>query len=318
MAKRNLVQFQKGMSITMFLEDFGTEEKCAEALARLRWPSGFKCPSCGCAKHCRLEHRDLRQCAGCGRQTSVTAGTLFEHTKLPLSTWFQAIFLITQGKKGISSMDLMRKIGVSYNAAWRMKHKIMQAMMEREDEEPLAGLVQVDDVYLGGVREGKRGRGAEGKTPFVAALETTEDWLPHRIKLQVVAGFRLKAIESWCRRSVAPGSKVYSDGLPCFGAVATAGCLHAPVVTGGGKASVRVKEFVWLNTVIGNVKTALRSTHHSMKGKYAQRYLSEFEYRFNRRYDLPSMVPRLAWVAARTPPIPEKLLRKGTVGRLEG
>ena len=81
----------------------------------------------------------------------------------------------------------------------------------------------MDDVYLGGAREGKRGRGAEGKTPFVAALETTEDWLPHRIKLQVVAGFRLKAIESWCRRSVAPGSKVYSDGLPCFGAVATAG-----------------------------------------------------------------------------------------------
>ena len=91
-----------------------------------------------------------------------------------------------------------------------------------------------------------------------------------------------------------PGSKVNSDGLHCFGAVATAGCLHAPVVNGGGEASVRAKEFVWLNTVIGNAETALRSTHHSMKGKYAQRYLSEFEYRFNRRYDLPSMVPRFA------------------------
>ena len=177
----------------------------------------------------------------------------------------------------------------------------------------------MDDVYLGGAREGKRGREAEGKTPFVAALETTEDWLPHRIKLQVVAGFRLNAIESWRRRNVAPGCKVYSDGLHCFGAVATAGCVHAPVVAVGGKASVRVKEFVWLNTVIGNAETALRSTHHSMKGKYAQRYLSEFEHRFNRRYDLPSMVPRLRpWAAARTPPIPEKLLRKGTAGRLEG
>ncbi|MCY4489656.1 MAG: IS1595 family transposase, partial [Deltaproteobacteria bacterium] len=149
----------------------------------------------------------------------------------------------------------------------------------------------MDDAYLGGVREGKREHGAEGKTRFVAALETTEDWLPHRIKLQVVADFRLKAIENWCHRSVAPVSKVYSDGLPCFGAVATAGCLHAQVVAGGGKASVRVKEFAWLNTVIGNAETALRSTHHSMKGKYAQRYLSEFERRFNRRYDLPSMVP---------------------------
>ncbi len=114
-----------------------------------------------------------------------------------------------------------------------------------------------------------------------------------------MTGFRLKAIKSWCRWSVASGSKVYSDGLPCFGAVATAGCQHAPVVTGGGKASVHVKEFVWLNTVIDNVKTAMRSTYHSMKGKYAQRYLSEFEYWFNRRYDLPSMVPCLAWAAAR-------------------
>ena len=102
MAKRNLVQFQKGMSIAMFLEDFGTEEKCAEALAKLRWPSGFNCPFCGCAKHCRFEHRDLRQCAGCGQQMFITAGTLFEHTKLPLATWFQAIYLMTQGKKGIS------------------------------------------------------------------------------------------------------------------------------------------------------------------------------------------------------------------------
>ena len=123
MAKRNLVQFQKGMSITTFLKDFGTEEKCAEGLARLRGPSGFKCPFCGRAKHCRLEH-----------------------TKLPLATWLQAIFLITQGKNGISAMDLMRKIGVFYNAVWRMKHKIMQTMMEREDEKPLAILVHVDDV----------------------------------------------------------------------------------------------------------------------------------------------------------------------------
>ncbi len=93
MAKRNLVQFQKGMSITKFLKDFGTEEKCAEGLARMRWPSGFKCPICGCVKYCRLEH-----------------------TKLPLATWFQVIFLITQGKKGISAMDLMRKVGVFLNA----------------------------------------------------------------------------------------------------------------------------------------------------------------------------------------------------------
>ena len=87
---------------------------------------GIQMPSCGCAMHCRLEHRDLRQFAGCGRQSSITAGTQFEHAKFPLATWFHGIFLITQCKAGISAMGLMRKIGVSCNAVWRMKHKIMQ------------------------------------------------------------------------------------------------------------------------------------------------------------------------------------------------
>ena len=110
MAKRNLVQFQKGMSLSTFQQLHGTEEKCAEVLAKLRWPSGFECPSCQCRKHCLFERRGLRQCAECGRKTSITAGTLFEHAKLPLTAWFQAIILTVQGKKGISAMDLMRKI----------------------------------------------------------------------------------------------------------------------------------------------------------------------------------------------------------------
>ncbi len=183
MAKRNLVQFQKGMSITMFLEDFGMEEKYLKRWRSCDGPRDSNAPPAAAGSTAGSSTGTRGQCGGCGRQTSITAGTLFEHTKLPLATWFQVIFLITQGKKGISAMDLMRKIGVSYNAVWRMKHKIMQTTMEREDEKPLAGQVEVDDVDLGGVRESKRRRGAEGKMPFVADLETIEDWLPRRIKL---------------------------------------------------------------------------------------------------------------------------------------
>ena len=174
----------------------------------------------------------------------------------------------------------------------------------------------MDDVCPGGVREGRRGRGAEGKTPFVAALETTEVRLPRKIKFQAVTGFRLAAIESWRRRNVAPGTTACSDGLSRFVAFAKAGCIHSPA-TAAGRASVRVKEFVWPDTVIGSVKTALRSKHLSMKGKYARRRPGEFEFRFNRRRDLPSMVPRLAWAAVRAPPVSEKLLRTGTGWRLE-
>ena len=132
MAKRNQVQFQKGMSLSAFLRDYGAEEKCSEAPAMPRWPSEFECPSCGCAEHCGLERRDLRQCARRGRRTSTAAGTLFEHTELPLATWFQAIFPAAQGKKGVSAKGPVRKI--------------MQAMMEREDVKPLQELMQVDEV----------------------------------------------------------------------------------------------------------------------------------------------------------------------------
>ena len=118
----------------------------------------------------------LQQCNRCHHQTSVTAGTIFESTKLPLTIWFQAIYLITQDKKGISAMILHRHLGVSYNAAWRMKHKLMQVMMERDDNHQLSGFIELDDAYLGGERTGcKPGRGAAGKTPFVAAVETTDD-----------------------------------------------------------------------------------------------------------------------------------------------
>ena len=121
----------------------------------------------------------------------MTAGTIFDSTKLALSVWFQAIYLMTQDKKGISAMKLHRHLGISYNAAWRMKHKLMQVMVERDRQHPLAGRIELDDAYLGGQRsDGKTGRGAPGKTPFVAAVETNDRGHPQRMKLTVVNGFR--------------------------------------------------------------------------------------------------------------------------------
>ena len=193
----------------------------------------------------------------------------------------------------------------SYNAAWRMRHKLMQVMMERDREHVLGGFIQLDDAYLGGERSGgKRERGAPGKTPFVAAVETNEAGHPQRVKLTVVEGFRLTEIAAWAQQHLSPGTQVLSDGLTCFNGVTAAGCVHEPMVTGGGKAAVERPEFRWVNTILGNIKTALRGTYHAVRPKYAQRYLAEFEYRFNRRFDLPDIIPRLVYVALRTPPMP--------------
>ena len=147
----------------------------------------------------------------------------------------------------------------------------------------------------------------------MAAVQTNEQGHPEAIKLKVVDGFRSKTIGSLAKKAFLPGSTVIPDGLPCFNAVVDAGCFHDPIVCGGGRASVEEPEFFWVNTVLGNLKTALRSTYHSISPKHTKRYLAEFQYRFNRRYDLRGMLDRLVWVSLKTPSMPERLLRKAYV-----
>jgi transposase-like protein len=307
---KNQVQFQKGFSLVDFMEHYGTEAQCADALFKARWPSGFQCPACGGRRHSLVKTRDLYQCSHCHHQASLTAGTLFEQTKLPLTTWFLAIYLVTQAKTGLSALALKRQIGVSYNTAWSVKQKIMQAMKERDDGKPLGGLIQLDDVYWGGERRGgKRGRGSENKTPFVAAVALDEDHHPIAMSLQVVKGFRSDEVARWAKKRLLPGSLVYSDGLACFAAVVDAGCHHVSIVTGGGPQSVTKEEFAWVNTMIGNVKNAIHGTYHAINPKHLPRYLAEFCYRFNRRFDLEAMMPRFLHAAARTPPMPYRLLK---------
>ncbi len=146
---KNKIQFQKSISIHGFISQLGTEEQCRKRLFDMRWPSGYRCDNCGHDKYCELKARQLFQCNQCHYQGSLTSGTLFSASKLPLNIWFLAIYLITQEKNGISALELSRQLGISYNAAWRMKHKLMQAMKERDDETPLSGYIQLDDVYLG-------------------------------------------------------------------------------------------------------------------------------------------------------------------------
>ena len=150
----------------------------------------------------------------------------------------------------------------------------MAAMAAREAEKPkLAGRIEVDDAYLGGERSGgKRGRGAAGKTPFVAAVETTAERKPRRLRLTVVKGFRKKEIATLAKRDFAAGSNVVSDGLSCWTAVGEAGCDHFPMVTGSGSQAARWAPFTWVNTALGNVKTALAGTYHHVSAKHAQRY----------------------------------------------
>ena len=195
--------------------------------------------------------------------------------------------------------------------AWKLKHKLAQVMMERDADKRFSGRVEIDDAYLGGERTGaKRGRGAAGKTPFVAAVETTPEGKPVRLKLRRVASFCSHALAGFAKRSLDPNCEGISDGLACFGAVKEAGCKHEMIKIGSaGPAAARVPAFKWVNTALGNIKAAIVGTYRSIHEKHVPRYLAEFEYRFNRRYDLAAMLPRLTWAAVRTPPMPYRLLK---------
>jgi transposase-like protein len=300
----------KGLSEVEFRERFGTEAACRAALFEMRWREGLSCPGCGHRGFCTVKTRKLFQCNRCKKQVRLTAGTVFQDSKLPLTTWFAAIYHLTQSKGGISSIELGRRLGVRQPTAWLMKHKLMRAMAEREATKPkLSGRVEIDDAYLGGERGGgKRGRGAAGKTPIVAAVETTAERKPRRLRLSVVKGFRKKEVEKLAKRDFAPGSNVVSDGLSCWPAVEKAGCAHFPMATGSGKQAASWAPFRWVNTTLGNIKTAIAGTYHHVGAKHAQSYLTSFAYRFNRRFQLDSIVQRLAWAAAHTAPQPYRVV----------
>ena len=308
----NRIQFQPGMSIPEVLRSFGTEAQCAEAVKAARWPDGFRCPRCALGDHYVVGQgaRKLFQCNGCRHQTSLTAGSLMEHTKLPLTTWFLAIYLLSQAKTGLSSLALKRQLGVSYPTAWLLHQKINRAMAQQDSTHRLSGAVQLDDAYLGGERTGgKAGRGSENKVPFVAAVSLNDEGHPIHLKLGLVSGFTLEAIGKWAKLNLSPGAVVTSDGLACFAAVAGAGCVHMPMVVGALKPR-DLPEFKWVNTVLGNLKTTLAGAFHALKyRKYAGSYLSAFAYRFNRRFDLRDLVARLIIDVTRTKPVKEKVVR---------
>ena len=307
---KNKVQFQKGLSLPQFQKLYGSEEQCRSQLFKYRWPHGFICPKCGHKHFYKLSSRALYQCCSCRFQTSLISGTVFESSKLPLTTWFLAIYLITQSKDGISALNLSRCLGISANASLRLKHKLQQVMKEADDAYPLYTLVQLDDAYWGGKKhDGVRGRGATGKTPFIAAVSTNLRGHPLFMRLSRVACFSSSEIKRWASKHIGRYSLVLSDGLPGFKGIAAAGFYHKSVVTGGGYESMKMPAFTWVNIMLGNIKRSLHGTYHAISSKHLPRYLAEFCYRFNRRFNMGLMVNSLARNAINSKPIPQHQLK---------
>lgn len=309
----NRLQFQQGISLNGFLAEYGQDSQCEAAIESMRWPTGFVCPKCNGRQHSNYRRGKVKifQCSACRKQTTLTENTVFHSTKLPLTIWFQAMYFLSQNKNNVSSLELKRLLGLTYRAAWRIKHKLMQVMFEREQTTKLSARVEVDDSYLGGEHEGKRGRGSENKVPFVAAVQTNHQNNPIYAVFSPMKAFTKEDIKEWATARLAPSTTVVSDGLSCFTAVKEAGCSHEQhVASKSSTKSSKMGCFKWVNTILGNLKTAIMGTYHSFDfSKYPHRYLGEYQYRFNRRFNLAAILPRLVAAAVHTGRRPEAWLR---------
>lgn len=270
-----------------FLERFGTDDQCRAYLFAALWPAGFRCAGCGHGRAWAHKARLIYECAACGKQHSLLAGTIFEQTKTGLAKWFLAIYLVTSSKGGISAMELRRQMGFgSYQTAWTWLHKIRKAMV-RPDREPLAAHIEVDETYVGGPRPGRPGRGAAGKTKVAGAVESGRGKARGRrlgrLRLAVVPDVSARSLEGFLATAVARPATVATDAWSGYGGLAAAGYDHAPLNLSAtwGDASLRLPA---IHLVFGLAKRWLLGTHHgAVSKKHLAAYLDEFVFRFNRR-----------------------------------
>lgn len=306
------VQFQAGMSLTQFHDLYGTEEQCEAAIQAQRWPKGFACPACNGKTYRQFRRGGLLyfHCNDCNRQSSLIANTLFASTKIKLKQWFQAIYKLSQSKNNVAALELKRDLGVCYRTAWRVKHKLMNAMAQQESARVLSGHIQLDDAYLGGEYiGGKPGRGSPNKQAFVIAVSTL-DGRPQHLVMKTVSGFNNAEVGEFLKNHVAPGSEAFSDGLPAFAVAETQEIAHSVFVAANSRLSAKNPQMRWVNTVLSNVKRSIDGTYHAIKvKKYGQQYLYEASWRFNRRWDLASLPARLLRHALQSNPRPEYVLR---------
>ena len=270
-----------------FLKRFGTDEQCRAYLFRVRWPDGFRCSACGHDRAWAHKARLIDECAACGKQHSLLAGTIFEQTKTGLARWFLAIYLVTSSKGGISAMELKRQMGFgSYQTAWSWLHKIRKAMVAPQ-RTPLSTRVEADETYVGGPRPGQPGRGAGGKIKVAGAVEAGRGQARGRrlgrLRLAVVPDVSARSLEGFLAAAVAKPATVATDGWSGYGGLAAKGYAHEPLTLAAswGDAALRLPA---IHLVFGLAKRWLLGTHHgAVSAKHLPAYLDEFVFRFNRR-----------------------------------
>lgn len=262
---------------------FRTEEQCHRYLVQLRWPKGFLCPQCGHKQAWKSDRRILR-CGKCRRDASVTAGTIFQDSHIPLRLWFRAIWWITNQKSGVSALGLQRLLGLgSYKTAWGCLHKLRRAMV-RPGRELLAGTVEVDETYVGGLSRDNSSR--RTKACVLVAAEVRGSSIG-RIRLQQIPDDNEPHIVKGVRKVIAPGSKLVTDGAWAYRALLPYGYQHQRTIQGdrSRRDLDKMQPLPRVHRIASLLKRWLLGTYQGrVSGKKLDHYLEEFAFRFNRRF----------------------------------
>jgi len=247
----------------------------------MRWSDGYVCSKCGVKDEpFKVSSRNLYQCKHCGYQSSVTAGTVLEKTRIPLIKWFWAMFLMGNDKRGCSASQISKQLKLRYDTAWYLCHRIRSAMGERDTGYILSGYIETDDAFFGApTSNGKRGRGTD-KEVVLVGVYLSEEGAPQYVKMEVVPNVKSETVNSFAEKNFKKGSKVTSDGYSSYKSLVKNGFVHKGKIC---DPDVNPQHLKWLHIIVSNAKAFVMGTFHGLKEKHLQRYLNEFCYRFNRR-----------------------------------
>lgn len=267
-----------------FLDWFDSEESCRLYLRKCRWPDGFICSRCASVKEPWITSRGYLHCRECQHEVSVTAGTIFHRTRMPLRTWFAVAWFVTSQKDGASALGLQRSLGIqSYQTAWTCLHKLRSAMV-RPGRDQLSGRIEVDESYFGGCDEGgKRGRGSENKAIVAIAVELHSPKGFGRVRMQRIPDVTKESLIPFVCGIAKTGSEIRTDGWASYNTLSSHGYSHHRTVISesGDPAHVSMPA---VHRVAALVKRWLLSTHQgAASGKHLDYYLDEYTFRFNRR-----------------------------------
>ena len=266
-------------TINDFNEQFPDDHACLEWLKNYRYPNGTTCNSCGkVTSHSRLPKLPVYSCNRCGSHTHPMVGTIFERSRTPLKIWFYAMFLMSATRCGISAKQIQRETGVTYKTAWRMFRQIRSLL--QESPKPMSGEVEIDETYIGGRSHGKRGRGAEGKTPVFGIAQRKGN-----VSATATNNLKIATVYPIIKERVMPETMVYTDEFLIYNGLRKQGYAHKRV---HHASKVWVVGDAHTNTIEGFwslLKRGINGVYHSVSQKYLQSYINEYSFRYNHRKD---------------------------------